>query len=151
MNNLLNFFLVITITSKQDLQPKNCLILISLTHMERNLPTIIIGIAHWNSFRKTLKDLPVSECSRIEEELTCHFKMTWVIWRIATKALKNLKNLNFNGLLLHKVFNVWTKKVQKSFFSWHWRMMQYLKKNWLVVCKMPWVIWQNFTRALESL
>ena len=29
--------------------------------------------------------------------------------------------------------------------------MQNLKKNWLVVWKMTWGIWQIFTRALESL
>ena len=33
----------------------------------------------------------------------------------------------------------------------HWRVMQNLKKNWLVVWKMTWGIWQIFTRALESL
>ena len=39
-------------------------------------------------------------------------KLTWEIWRILTQALKSLKNLHFNGLLLTKVFNVWAKKVQ---------------------------------------
>ena len=37
-------------------------------------------------------------------------KLTWGIWRILTRALKNLKNLHFNGLLLNKVYNVWAKK-----------------------------------------
>ena len=37
-------------------------------------------------------------------------KLTWGIWRILTWALKNLKNLHFNGLLLNKVYNVWPKK-----------------------------------------
>ena len=30
------------------------------------------------------------------------------------------------------------EKVQKSYFSWHWRVMQSLKKNWLLVSKMTW-------------
>ena len=38
------------------------------------------------------------------------------IWRISTRALKSLKNLHFNGLLLNKVYNVWAKKVQRSMF-----------------------------------
>ena len=35
-----------------------------------------------------------------------------------------------------KVFNVWSKKLQRNYLSWHWRVMQNLKKNWLVVWKM---------------
>ena len=41
------------------------------------------------------------------------------------------QNLHFNGLLLSKVYNVWAKTLQSSFVSWHWRVMQYWKKNWL--------------------
>ena len=67
--------------------------------------------------------------------------MTW--------ALESLKNFHFNGLLLSKVYIVWAKKVQRSYLSWHWRVMQNLKKNWLVVWKMTWEIWQIFTRAFE--
>ena len=36
-------------------------------------------------------------------------KLTWGIWWILTRALKNLKKLHFNGLLLNKVY-VWAKK-----------------------------------------
>ena len=46
------------------------------------------------------------------------------------------QNLHFNGLLLTKVYNVWTNKLQRSYVSWHWMVIQYLKKNWLVVWKM---------------
>ena len=110
------------------------------------------------------------------------------------------QNLHFHWFLLCKVFNVWLEKVQRSYFSWHWRVilknwqeefdkfwpehlnvskiftltgsfwakyilfelkkvqrsylswhwgvMQNLKKNSLVVWKMTWGIWQIFTRAL---
>ena len=44
----------------------------------------------------------------------------------------------FNGLLLNKVYNVCTKTVHRSYVSWHWKVMQNLKKNWLVVWKMIW-------------
>ena len=53
-------------------------------------------------------------------------------------------------LLLCKVFNVCPKKVQRNYLSWHWRVMQNLKKNGLVVRKMTWRVWQILTRALES-
>ena len=46
-----------------------------------------------------------------------------------TLALKSLKNLHFHWFLLCKVFNVWPKKVQRSYLSWHWRVMQNLKKT----------------------
>ena len=42
-------------------------------------------------------------------------KLIWGIWRILTRALKNLKNFHFNGLTLTKVYyNTWAKKVQRS-------------------------------------
>ena len=50
-------------------------------------------------------------------------KLTWGVWRILTRPLKNL---HFNGVLLTKVYNVWAKNVQKSYVWWGWRLMQ----NW---------------------
>ena len=37
-------------------------------------------------------------------------KLTCGTWRILTRALENLQNLEFNGLLLPKVYYVWAKK-----------------------------------------
>ena len=50
---------------------------------------------------------------------------------------------------MSKVYIVWAEKVQRSYLTWYWRMMQNLKKNWLVAWKMTWGIWQIFTRALK--
>ena len=44
-----------------------------------------------------------------------------------------------------------TWKITKSYLPWHWRVMKNLKKNWLMVWKMTWGMWQILTRALESL
>ena len=44
------------------------------------------------------------------------------IWWILTWALKSLKNLHFHWFLLCKAFNVWPKKVQRSYLSWHWKV-----------------------------
>ena len=41
-------------------------------------------------------------------------------------------------------------KIQRSYLSWHWRVMENLKKDWLVVWKMTWGSWQIFIRTLES-
>ena len=72
------------------------------------------------------------------------------IWWILIRAFKSLQNLHFDWPLSCKVCNVWPKKVQRSYLSWHWIVMQNLKKNWLVVWKMTWEIWQIFIRTLES-
>ena len=61
-------------------------------------------------------------------------KMTRIWWNL-TWALASLYNLHFHLLLLCKVFNVWPKKVQRGYLLWHGRVMQNLKKNWLVVWK----------------
>ena len=76
-------------------------------------------------------------------------KLTWGILQILNWALGSLKHLQFNGLLLTKVYNVWAKKVQGSYLSWHQRVMKNLKKNWLVLPNMTWEICQIFTRAPE--
>ena len=72
------------------------------------------------------------------------------IWWVFIRALKSLKNLHFHWVLAWKVSNIWSKKVQRSYLSWHSRVMQNLKKNWLVVWEITWGIWQIFTRAIES-
>ena len=59
--------------------------------------------------------------------------------------------LHFHGLLLSKSYKVSVKKVQKSYILWHWRVMQSLKKNWLLVSNMKWEIWWIFTHPLKSL
>ena len=53
-------------------------------------------------------------------------KLTWEVWWILTQALESHKKFHFNVLLLSKVYIVWTKTVQRSYLSWHWRVMQ----NW---------------------
>ena len=69
------------------------------------------------------------EWCKLWKGIDCLFKIAWDIWRIVTQALKRLKSLHFNGLLLNKVYNVGAKKVPKSHFSWHSRRMRNLKKT----------------------
>ena len=42
-------------------------------------------------------------------------------------------------------------RIEKSYVSWHWRVMQSLKKNWLLVPKMTWGIWWILKWAVASL
>ena len=88
--------------------------------------------------------------AKCEEKLICWFKNDKNLVKFDPSTQKSPK-LALSFARMCKIFNVWPKKVQRSYLSWHWRVMQNLKKNWLVVWKMIWGIWQIFTRALESL
>ena len=72
-------------------------------------------------------------------------------WQILNRVLESQKNLQFNGLLLKRVYNVWAKKVQRNYDSRNWRVMQNLKRNRLVVSKLKGGIWQILTQELKSL
>ena len=56
--------------------------------------------------------MTIKNDAKFEEELTCHSKIQkWGIWQILIRALKSLKKLNCDGLLLNKVYNIWTKYI----------------------------------------
>ena len=87
-------------------------------------------------FRKELCVITMKNDATFEEELTCRFKIDMGNWQILTQALESLKNLYFNVHLLSKVYIVWAKKVQKSYLSWHWRVIQNLEWKRLAVLKL---------------
>ena len=59
---------------------------------------------------------------------------------------------HFDGLFLSKVYQVWAKKLQRSYLSWHWTVMQILNKpSNLLVTKMAWGIGWTYIKALKSL
>ena len=76
--------------------------------------------------------------TKIVEELTCRFKVDMRNFTTFDPSTWKSKKFSFNSLLVTKVYNVWVTKVQRSYLSWHWRVMQILKKNWLVVWKKTW-------------
>ena len=43
-------------------------------------------------FKEELCVMTIKNNAESEEELTCHFKTGWEIWKILTGALENLKN-----------------------------------------------------------
>ena len=90
--------------------------------------------------------------AKLEEELTCHFKIDIIILNeFWSRHLEASKKNHFNVLLLIKVFIVWAKKVQSSYFLWNWRgQIQYLERNRLVISKLTKGIWQILTWALKS-
>ena len=81
--------------------------------------------------------------AKFEEELTYQFKIYMRNLTDFDPSTKCLKKLHFNGLLLTKVYNVWARKVQRSYVWWHWRLMQNFKENWLVLPQMT-NYWQKW-------
>ena len=69
--------------------------------------------------------------------------------KFSPEHLWKSKNWNFDGILLSKVENIWAQNLQGKFLSWQWRMIQNLKRNWLVCSKLTQGIWQILTRALN--
>ena len=91
-------------------------------------------------------------------EITFLYFFSWnfiLFWRREPIRVPNFRlsispNLYLDRLLLLKVYKISAKKVQRSCVSWHWRLMQNLKKNWFVVSKLT-RIWWIFIQALKSL
>ena len=50
-------------------------------------------------------------------------KLIWGIWQILIWTLESIKDFHFNGLFISKVYIFLTKKVQKSYLSWDWRVI----------------------------
>ena len=135
------------------------------------------GIRNWVTFhrQKTQKSenctLMGSFCPKVYTVSARNFQKNYLSWhwrvfkRNLTCRLKNdirnlvnfhvsswkPENLNFHWIRLSKACKYLDKKVQKSYVSWHWRVIQSLKKNWLLVPKMTWGIWWILMRAVASL
>ena len=80
-------------------------------------------------------------------------KLAWVIWWILTREvlLKSLKHLHFNWRLSTKVHNVWAKNVQRSYLSWHWRVMKIFEEKLPRGLENDRRHLKNFHRRLKSL
>ena len=75
--------------------------------------------------------------------------MIWTKFQIFDCS-REISNLYSDWLLLLKVYKASSKKIWRNYVSWHWRVMQNLKKNWFVVSKMI-RIWWILTWALKIL
>ena len=76
--------------------------------------------------------------------------MIWTEGAHQSAKLEISPNLYFDRLLLLKICKISAKIVQRSYVSWHWRVMQNLKKQWFAVLKMTRIRW-FLTGALKSL
>ena len=60
--------------------------------------------------------------------------MTWGIWWTPLEHSKILKFALWETFLF-KVYIVWVKKILRSYVSWHWSVMQYVKEKLTGGCK----------------
>ena len=93
-----------------------------------------------------------NEYEKFEEKPICFFQKWQEFGEFWSEHTKDSNICTLIGPFRAKYYNVWPKKVQRSYlFFWHWRVMQNLKKNWLMVWKMTERICKIFTRTLESI
>ena len=89
---------------------------------------------------------------KFERKLTCASKNDMKNFaNFHQSVIRKSEKLNFYWVFLSKIENVWACNLQKSYVSWKWRMMQKLKKTWLVNSKLTERTCWFFTRALENL
>ena len=118
------------------------------THMKFGQICTLIGSFCWKCIKLQLKSIEefflmtLKSDAKFEEKLIFFFRNDK---KLVTFDLNTWysQNILFDWFLLCKVYNVWPKKVQRSYLSWHWRVMLNLKKNWLVV-------WKNDMRNLTK-
>ena len=81
--------------------------------------------------------------AKFKGKLTCGFKND--IRNLINFHVSSWKseNLHLDWIILSKGYKDLDEKIQKSYVSWHWRVMQSLKKK-------TWGIWWIFTQPLKS-
>ena len=86
--------------------------------------------------------------TKTEEELTCQFKTDIRNLTNFDPSTRKSKNVHFHGLLLTKLYNVWAKKVKRSYVWLHSRLIQSLKENWFVFPKTDMRNLANFHQSI---
>ena len=168
-SNFASFFTVITQNSSVNFKLIHFLLWIQGSHQSPNFET----------FKYSGKNLPNSSCHFLNHrtvflQILHHSSVSWdinplyffswnfihfqrkepmkvQIWWNFTWAVKSMKFCTLTGSFCPNHIKFQLKKVQRSYLSWHWRVMQSLKKNWLVVSNMTQGICWIFTEPLRSL
>ena len=112
----------------------------------------------WLLLSKAYKDLDErvqKSCVSWHWRVTQTLKKNWLLIPKMTGGFgefnassEKSENLHFDVLLLSRAYNVSAKKVQKNYPSWHWGVIQTLKKTDFLF--ETWEIWWIFTQVVES-
>ena len=91
------------------------------------------------------------KCCKIKGKLTCGLKNDIRNLVNIHASSQKSENLHFDWIHFTKAYKDLDEKLQKSYVSWHWRVMQSLKKSWLLAPKITWGIWWTLMQAVASL
>ena len=94
-------------------------------------------------FRKNYVSWQWKVMPDLKENWLVTWKITQIIWLIFMRAVDILKICTLRSSFCPKHTKIYVKMYR--------RVMQSLKKNWLLVPKMTWWIWWILARAVESL
>ena len=95
--------------------------------------------SHWTLNRDTkFEEEPTCRCNNDMSNLACFYASTG-----------KSQNLNFDGVLVFKVYKVLATKLLRSYVSSHWTVMQNLEKNILIAANMAWGIWWILTKSTK--
>ena len=117
----------------------------------------LMGSFSWKDIKFYMKSteelflMTLESDAKFEEKLALGFKNDMTNLVIFNASSGKSENLHFDVLLLSIAYKVSAKKVQKSYLSWHWRVIQTLNKNSFFVWKVTWEIRWILTRAVENL
>ena len=75
--------------------------------------------------------------------------MTWGIWWIFPHPLKSPK-ISLQWAVFVQIYEVWAKKIQTIYFSWHWAVMKSLNKAWPCGFKNGMRNWVNFHLSVQK-
>ena len=140
------------------------------------LPKITWGIGQF--FTRPLESLKIGTLKgffssklkmhdlKIYRGVMCHENKKWYKnWREINLSVKNWrekfeefwpehskisKTCTLMGCFWPKYIMFELKKVQRSYVWLHWKLMEHLKENWLVLSKMTWRIRQIFVHRLRN-
>ena len=143
---------------------RNWLVVLKLTWTAQNLTQALQKSSFFFNWLLVTKIYIVWATKIQRSYLSWHWGVMQILkkdWPVVWKKTRNLANFHqstwkcqnwdFDGILLSKVEKIWAENLQSSYVSWQWRLMQNLKRSWLVVLNLTWGIWGILIRALESL
>ena len=82
--------------------------------------------------------------TKFKEKLLLVSNITWGIWWFFTHPLKSPKNFTSMGYFCPRYMRFELKKIQRSYLSWYWTVIQNLNK--------PWPLWfQKWHKELGEL
>ena len=89
--------------------------------------------------------------AKFEEKVTCGLAKWHEEFGKYSPEHRKVSKLGLLWCTFIKSRNIISLKFTGSYVFWKWKIMQNLKRNWLVISKLTWGIQQILTQAFENL